>query len=515
MGGGATGAAVLWALSQDPNVCGDWQATLIHDQPDLGGHSLTVPVDHNGATIQVDVGVQLISRLLYPNVAAMLGSPAFESVRLTDVDDLRVACAFPGPPAIEEPLNWGNFPEYQQGPSFGLYSQEMQADATTFQDFIEMSVAVGWGELTVGDFFRKLPVPLNDPDRFREYFVAPYLSIMNGYGSADMDQVTFGDLAPLFDRIPWAKSPLGAFTHPGTGWSRFTNGSSTWVRAMAAVAGQTLTSTVITDSTVTAVWTDTHTEGNPVHVRWTTNGETYEDVFDKVVLTTDMWTSGQLLDNPENHTLWKSVYQPRIAKSEWALLPGECYIHTDESILAPFLRERQEILQFTAAYARTTTWPYYDISKTFTTFLLDNLLADPRAEGLYLTMYGDTSTHIRKPASGTVKFRKHWTHGMWAASFLGGPKRILHEAQGRGWFSGPDQPDTNVYFAGNNTTTDSEEGALDSAMGIVNYAFRSPYPIRPVEPTAVAMFLLFYLDVMFPMTGHARREAIIRSLTPH
>ena len=168
---------------------------------------------------------------------------------------------------------------------------------------------------------------------------------------------------------------------------------------------------------------------------WTdSDGATNGQTFDKVVLTTDMWTCEQLLNNEWNRSLWKDLYSKYISRNQWSLLPGACYIHTDETILSPDLTAQLETLQFTAYYASTGTYPYYDIAKTFTTYILENLLADQNAGGLYLTMYGDTSEGTRLPEPSSVFFRQTWTHGMWAASFMGGPKSTLHLAQGLGQF---------------------------------------------------------------------------------
>ncbi|HEU5469667.1 MAG TPA: FAD-dependent oxidoreductase [Actinophytocola sp.] len=513
VGGGATGTALLWTLAQDPVVCQRWQATLLHNGSALGGHSMTVPIDYRGVTIPVDIGVQFVAPMLYPNVAAMLGLPEFQQrVGLTPFDVLEVACAFPRNPHTGAPRNWGNFPAYQHGPNFALYDADMAADAARFQDFIEAALFLGWGERTLADFFADPPIVLADQQRFVDFLVSPYMSIMNGYGSADLDQVTFGDVVPLFATIPGLPTPLAAFTKPGTGWARFDPGSSTWVQTMSDLAQRTLTADVRLGATVTAVWTDRETPGNPVHVVWTDAQGEHEETFDKVVLTTDMWTCAALLDNPHNAALWRELYASYIDPAQWPLLPGACYIHTDETILSPDLTEQLETLQFTAYYAPTRAAPGYDLARTFTTYILKNLLDDPAADGLYLTMYGDTAENTRMPDPASVLFSQTWTHGMWAASFMGGPKSSLHLAQGLGRFDYPGQRDTNVYFAGNNTTTDSEEGALDSAMAIANYAFGAKYPIPGAHPIAVAMFLIFYLDVMFPDAPLQHRLAAVRSL---
>ena len=106
VGGGATGVALLWALSQDPAARSEWNVTLIHDQPapsangigGVGGHSLTyyVPVPGKNKTLPIDIGVQFISPMMYPSVHVMLQRPEFQSrVPMNDYDALKVAAAFP------------------------------------------------------------------------------------------------------------------------------------------------------------------------------------------------------------------------------------------------------------------------------------------------------------------------------------------------------------------------------------------------------------------------------------
>jgi hypothetical protein len=503
IGGGATGVALLWCLAQDADACQEWEVTLIHDQPQLGGHSLAYPVPRNGKTLYIDIGVQFISPMLYPNVHEMLKRPEFKSrVPVFDYDSLKIACSFP-PDETGAPLNWGNFPAYQQGDNFALYSPAMADDAKVFEAFIEFSLLTGWGGKTLQSYFDNPPGPFQyqDEQRFINYLLKPYLSIINGYGSALMDETTFGDMFPLFAKLPFVKeTPLGSFTQPGKGWQRFTNGASSWVQAMADVAAQTMTPQIILKTKATAVWTDT-SANNIVHVTWQgQDGSANEGTFDKVVLTTDMWTNAALLDNDQNNSLWNELYAHYIDKSLWPLMPGKCYIHTDESMLSPYLREEQETLQFNAAYAPGTTDGNYNLSKTFTTYIQKNVLGNPDAEGLYLTMYGyipDPSAGDKVPDPNKVLFEENWTHGKWTPSFMGGAKKELHLAQGLGNVSYPEQKDSNVYFAGNNTTTDSEEGALDSAMIMADYAFSIQYPLG-ANPLAFAMYYIYKHEVMFP-----------------
>jgi len=56
-----------------------WDVTLMHDGSKVGGHSFTQMIKWNGNTFPVDVGVQFISPMLYPNVREMLKLPAFKT----------------------------------------------------------------------------------------------------------------------------------------------------------------------------------------------------------------------------------------------------------------------------------------------------------------------------------------------------------------------------------------------------------------------------------------------------
>ena len=81
VGGGASGVALLWCLAkaQQQNT-GNFEITLVHDDlvyvngqpqpgiPSLGGHSRTVPVTVNGTEYWIDLGVQMIAPVMYPNL---------------------------------------------------------------------------------------------------------------------------------------------------------------------------------------------------------------------------------------------------------------------------------------------------------------------------------------------------------------------------------------------------------------------------------------------------------------
>ena len=538
IGGGATGVSLLWTLAQDAQASQEWDITLIHNQSTVGGHSLTFNVPQNGKTFPVDIGVQFISPMMYPNVHVMLQRPEFKSrVPMNDYNALKIACAFP--PLNGQPMNWGNFSDYQQGSNFALYNSDMQFDIGAFQAFIEICLLDGWGMKTLQTYFDNPSTPYKSQSDFVNYILSPYLSIINGYGNALLDQTTFVDMFPLFAALPLPQSwgfptPLGSFSNPGTGWQRFANGAQSWVQAMSDVAQSYVKSNLILNSNVTAVWTDQST--GQVTVQWIDgNNQQQSQVFDKVVLTTDMWTNSAILNNPQNQYFWDNVYNnpqfkypigygrdqnmnPLGSPVTWDLMWGKCYIHTDSSMLSPDLMQQEETLQFNAYYAPGSDNGNYNLIDTFTTYIQKNVLNDPDAGGLYLTMYGyipDASTP-KVPDPSKVLYSQPWTHGRWTPSAMDGPKTNLYMAQGLGNISYPGQLNTNVYFAGNNTTVDSEDGALMSAMAIANYAFGVEYPLAELSTESLFAFAMYniYHDVMFPKQNAAHAVAALHQMLP-
>ena len=509
IGGGVAGVGLWWTLSQPNQPGGDWDVTLIHDGASLGGHALTVPVTYNGKTIPVDTGVQFFISLFYPNISSLLKRPGIAS-RAPSVpyDQLKVACAFPRKNGA--PQNWGNFPSYQSGPNFAMYTPDMRANAVRFQSFIDVALLTGWGSKTLAEYFNTLAVPYVQQQDFLNYFVYPYLSIVNGYGASLADEVTFDEFVPLFANIPGVFPGLGSFTLPGAGYRRFVNGASSLVDALAAEAQQNKPATLWLNSKVMGVSAASTLPG-PVTVTWSSGqAAVAQKQFDKVVITTDIATTAGLLNNTDNRTLWTSLYSKYLAAKDWPLLPGKCYIHTDVSMLSPDLRQQEESLQFTASYAPKSSYPDYEMFKTYTTYLQQNIHGDPAAAGLFLTMYGyvpDTSKGDRVPDPSKVIFEEVWSHGMWLPSFMLSAKRNLHMAQGKGTqLSYPGQLDTGIYFAGNNTTADSLEHAFISGEIIANYAFGSHFPLA-AHPIAYAMYLLFYDEFMFPKSGSSGKMA--------
>jgi NAD(P)-binding Rossmann-like domain len=507
IGGGIAGVGAWWTLSQPGQPGADWDVTIIHDGASFGGHALTVPVQHNGATTLVDTGVQFYVPMFYPNIDVLTRRPGIaEQVPVTSFDSLKVACGFPR--LNGAPQNWGNFDAYRTGANFAMFTPAMYRNAQRYEQSIDWALVDGDGSKTVAAYFAGLSVPYEDQDQFLSYFIYPYLSIINGYGASLADQVTMDDLVPLFANIPGRYPGLGSFTSPGSGYGRFVNGASSLVEALATQAQQLKPAKTWMNSTVQTIAAAPTLPG-PVTVTWTSGqGPSFTKQFDKVILTTDILTSGTLLNNTANAPLWNTLYSKYLAPSQWPLLPGKCYIHTDVNMLSPDLRQQQEALQFTAYYAPQSSPPYYDMFKTYTTYLQGNIHNTPAAQGLFLTMYGyipgpgDTV-----PAPSTVLFEEVWQHGMWLPTFMMQAKRNLHLAQGKGVTrTYPGQLDTGIYFAGNNTTADSLEHAFISGEVIANYAFGAHYPLG-LHPLAFAMYDIFYSEFMFPRASVSARLA--------
>jgi predicted NAD/FAD-binding protein len=507
IGGGIAGVGAWWTLSQPGQPGADWDVTIIHDGATFGGHALTVPVQHNGATTLVDTGVQFYVPMFYPNIDALTKRPGIaEQVPVTSFDSLKVACGFPRLNGALQ--NWGNFDAYRTPPDFAMFTPVMYRNAQRFQLSIDAALLDGEGSKTIAEYFSGLEVPYEDQDQFLSYFIYPYLSIINGYGASLADQVTMDDLLPLFANIPGKYPGLGSFTSPGSGYGRFVNGASSLVQALADQAQRLKPATAFMSTTVQSIAASAKLPG-PVTVTWSSGqGPTLSKQFDKVIITTDILSAAALLNNQANAPLWNNLYSRYLAPTSWPLLPGKCYIHTDVNMLSPDLRQQQEALQFTAYYAPQSAAPYYDMFKTYTTYLQGNIHGTPGSQGLFLTMYGYIpAAGDTVPDASTVLFEEVWQHGMWLPTFMMQAKRALHLAQGFGVTrSYPGQMNTGIYFAGNNTTADSLEHAFISGEVIANYAFGAPFPLG-LQPLAFAMYEIFYSEFMFPKSTASERLA--------
>ncbi|MGZ3454394.1 MAG: NAD(P)-binding protein [Polyangiales bacterium] len=489
IGGGAAGASLLWCLTDQEAPRSAIDATLFHDEDEIGGHSRTISVafDASGkghvtetgakGSHPVDIGVQFVCNTLYPNLYRQLQRPEFSSVRLTRHPALRMSGAF------GDDLVWGNFPEYQSSRFRKCLDDTTMREAERFQrdlnraPFARIGERKVW-EMSVGDYLAAAGIA-RDGNFFR-YLLIPYLCIINGYGTVDLLETTMQDLFPIFTRLPLVQpaGPYGSFTEPGLGWDRFTDGATSWVKAMSDL-GEARGAKVRLAAQVRKV----RRRGREWIVEWT-SGATYgkggvplapgsdahEEAFDEVVFTTDMTTNVALLDHDENpHREAHRVY---LSGDRFRLLPGVCYIHQDESLLAENLRDGKEDGQFTGTFAwgktdegsRFYDLPY-DLGAAFQTYFMDNILGTPAP--CYVSMYAEDRA-AQVPAPDKTIFRRTWRHGRWVASFFRQGKRELHRVQGLG----------NLWFAGNNTTIDSEEGALLSAMIIAAHFAGYRYPFE-------------------------------------
>jgi hypothetical protein len=507
VGGGASGVALLWCLAkaQQQNT-GNFEITLVHDDlvyvngqpqpgiPSLGGHSRTVPVTVNGTEYWIDLGVQMIAPVMYPNLMSMLKLPQFANVKMDPVP-LKVSCAFPGTTPGGPAQYWGNFPAYQ---TTSLY-QQGASDAATFEALLKAQPGL---MLSLQTLLNSDTGLFKDLSTFETYFLDPYLSIMNGYGSALLGEIYVPEVAFLFDQ------GYASFTDWSSDFMRFHYGAMQWVQAMATDAVSSMPNgavTILTGATATEVYPTS----NGPSVVWEVGGQSSgPQQFDVVVLTTDMGTNGTLLDNP-NNPLW-SFYEQYVGQAVWGLIPGFCYLHQDPSILAPGMPSPpQETLQFTAYWA-TQEQPF-DLKNSWTTYSYANLMgvSDPDFD-YYLTMYGYDPTTVPGtpiPKNPIAPTPMNWTHGMWLPSFMWEQKQLMRNAQSVSpyYTALPSQQKTGIYFAGNNLTMDSEEGALISAMAVARYVFNvdsiDTVLDSRVFDTQAIMARLFYLgmfNLMFP-----------------
>ncbi|NUP11358.1 MAG: hypothetical protein HOW73_35375 [Polyangiaceae bacterium] len=470
VGGGATGASLLWCLTSQEGPRAEIDATLFHDEATVGGHSLTIPVcfDRNGrgrltteqdrvdgnTVYPVDIGVQFICESIYPNVYRQLALPEFAgAVRLKRHTALKMSGAF-GHGRI-----WGNFGEYQAAPRFQCFDTETRGLAERFERDVRRAP---WlrvegrrvATMTVGEYLDTAGYR-RDSSFFR-YLLLPYLSVINGYGTIDLLETSMSDLFPLYTRIPGLQSdgPYVSFTEPGRGWDRFEDGATRWIDAMVAYA-EVRGAHIQTHSPIERV---VPVKGG-VDVYWrdvARGGALRSARYDEIVLTTDMRTNRELLHHDDN-PFW-NLQSDFIAERCFPLLPGVCYIHQDEELLAPELRDGKEDGQFVGTYAwgdiDETAQLYglqYDLGSSFQTFSMQNILGTPAP--CWVSMYAE-DRRARTPDPARTIFSRSWRHGRWVTSFFRKAKRDLAQVQGIG----------RIWFAGNNTTMDSQEGALVSAM---------------------------------------------------
>lgn len=505
VGGGAAGVSLAWSLAKASQLGlnrAAYDVTLVHDGPNVGGHSLSVPVTLGGQSVRIDCGVQMIAPPMYPLTLSMLALPEFQSVQLAPVD-LRIACAFPGtgPGTVQY---WGNFGAYRSTPlgASGL------ADCQTFQNLLTARLSLGFGlELaqTVQTFVDDNAAQFTggDPSHFETYFLDGYLSIMNGYGNALLGTLLVGDLAPLFD-LGYA-----SFTGDVTGYARFKNGADGWVQQMWGLAQTALGTSIrgVFGSTVSAIYP---TAAGPAVV-WQTNGQqSGPQTFDVVVSTLDMRSNSTILNN-SNNPLWEGVFQRAIGDLEgdsattvWPLLPGFCILHQDpDKVLAP--TPGQEVLQFNAVPGVIGNGPSFDLLQSNSTYIASNLMGISgvsRYDDWYVTMYGFIPTAAQMPTRN-VAWSGAWTHGMWLPTFMIPEKLRFHRAQSKSPYHSThfDQEQTNIFFAGNNLVMDSEEGALASGLSVAKYAFGLD-PIQLLTPPGGAVtptleHATIELDVVF------------------
>ena len=498
IGGGATGAAMLWCLTRDAAQRDAFEATLFHDDPSLGGHSDTYFVEFDAAgkgtlapdmkpgAYAIDIGVQFVCEPVYPNLYEMLKLPEFDGVSkmaLKRHPELRIASSF------RDDLNWGNFPDYQTGPRFAAcYTAEAVKHAEKFCEDLRFFDLSWWMSWDIEKYLRSQG--LDYSGNFFRYMLVSYLAIINGYGTNELLSMKKRDLFPIFAKIPLFQhvGPLGSFTRPGDGWDRFEHGAQRWVEGMVEFA-QGRGSTVHTGTYVTRVVPKA--QGEQVRVEWVATAEkdspsrtVHSELFDLVVLTTDMDVNTHLLSHGDN-PYW-SIQDDYVAA--WNLMPGLCVIHQDTEVLSPALRDQKEDAQFNAYY----TWDGntggnlfglpYKLDDTFTTYLMQNIVQCPAP--CYVSMYA-VADHAKRPDPAKVIFEKKWKHGRWVSSHDMTKKQGLHEIQGLG----------NVWFAGNNCTVDSEEGALIAAIALAKKIakFDTPWSGFLAQQT-----FGYFEDIMFP-----------------
>ncbi|MEM7141962.1 MAG: NAD(P)-binding protein [Actinomycetota bacterium] len=515
IGGGAAGIGLAWSLARATELGlnkATYEVTLIHDQDQIGGHSWTQPnVKVGDQTVNIDCGVQAIAPKWYPMTMSMLDLDEFAGVGVKPLE-MKISCVFPGD-GPEEFVYWGNFGSYLQTE----LAQGGHDDCQAFQDLLAAKLSLGW-ELSLIETVDKLlqnnadQFTGGDPKHFITYFLDGYMSILNGYGNALLDELIVGDLAALWD-LGYAN-----FLAPIEDYGRFEQGAMEWVKRMWSLSVDKLgvgNVSLRRNTKVVELWPDTGS--GPTIITEPAGGgpRTAPESFDVVVSTIDMRGNANILQNA-NNPLWDEVFEPAIgtpetdnyyATSVWKLNPGFCTLHQDASFVADTPRE--EVMQFNTLPGRIDDGPGFDLANSYTTYIVSNLNGIPDVhpdEDWYVTMFGFVPDEDKRPKNAV--WSSPWTHGMFLPTFYIPEKIKFHRAQSVSPYhkAHSHQVDTGIYFAGNNLTMDAEEGALISGMAIAKYAFGiDPMPLvtpasgrNATVDKAEAMFDMFFDALMFP-----------------
>jgi hypothetical protein len=126
---------------------------------------------------------------------------------------------------------------------------------------------------------------------------------------------------------------------------------------------------------------------------------------------------------------------------------------------------------------------------------MQNVMGTPAP--CYVSMYSEDRAAV-VPRPELTLFRRTWRHGRWFASFYREAKLALRRIQGVG----------NVWFGGNNTTFDSEEGALVSALAVAAQISDFDYPFNRFS--SAALLFAYFREALFP--SKSTRERIARVL---
>jgi predicted NAD/FAD-binding protein len=183
VGSGIAGMGAAWALHRDHEI------VVYEKEPRPGGHSHTVDVDYDGATIPVDTGFIVYNELNYPNLTALFAE--------LDVETIPTNMTF-GFSSLNGRLEW-------QGNTIGsLFAQK--------SNLLSLSFHRMWMDIL--RFRRNGLIDLH-AGRTRNHSLGSYLET-NGYSAAFRDHC----IIPMGAAI-WSTSASGMLSFPAESFIRF------------------------------------------------------------------------------------------------------------------------------------------------------------------------------------------------------------------------------------------------------------------------------------------------------
>jgi hypothetical protein len=384
VGSGISGLAAAWLLNRDHEVA------LYEQARRVGGHSNTVPVEIEGASVPVDTGFIVFNPSTYPNFVELLRVLGVKSREA----DMSLAVSLDG----------GGV-EYSGSGLTGLFAQPSNLVRPRFWRMLADLVR----------FYRRATRDARNPAE-DDLTLGVYLA-QGGYGAAFRNH----HILPMASAI-WSAAPAAILDYPAAAFLRFHDN-----HGLLRLTGRPIWRTVVGGSQayvsqMIAPMGDRLRLGAGVERIERVNGRVVvtdrrgeRDIFDHVVVAAhadDALTMLVDADPSERASLAAFRYSRNIA-----------VLHTDESLMP----RRRSVW---------SSWNFIGDSaapeRASVTYWMNRLQSLPTKTNIFVTL-----NPTREPRAGSVLCRESYDHPLFDAAAIGAQKRLWSLQGARGaWFCG-------------------------------------------------------------------------------